>query len=99
MRHLCEICGKAFRLKESLTVHMLIHNDSTFKCPNCPKLFRTKQSLKEHSNIHNNVKHACTFCDHESSSPKALRKHMSEFNFLFIYTYDFYLIIDFIKHF
>lgn len=51
--HICEYCGKEFRQKGHLNVHLLIHTGARpFKCDVCSKEFNQKQILKRHLVTH-----------------------------------------------
>lgn len=51
--HICEYCGKEFRQKGHLNVHLLIHTGARpFKCDVCLKEFNQKQILKRHLVTH-----------------------------------------------
>lgn len=51
--HICEFCGKEFRQKGHLNVHLLIHTGARpFKCDVCLKEFNQKQILKRHLVTH-----------------------------------------------
>lgn len=38
----CDICGKGFRSKTSLSLHILMHKDADMPCEICGKRYRTK---------------------------------------------------------
>lgn len=55
-RFICDICGQPYRHKQSLEIHLGIHNGtSTFTCDYCGKLFTQKISLKRHIPIHTQI--------------------------------------------
>ncbi|KAK2719275.1 zinc finger protein 2-like [Artemia franciscana] len=76
----CEICGKTFTDRSSLSYHLKTHTDQrTFKCEVCPKLFRCFKTRKEHSKIHmkDRVKSfGCQLCNKRYYSSTGLRHHM-----------------------
>lgn len=38
----CDICGKGFRSKVNLGLHILMHTEAQLPCEICGKLYRTK---------------------------------------------------------
>ena len=51
--HICEFCGKEFKQKGHLNVHLLIHSGiKPFQCKICLKEFNQKQILKRHLQTH-----------------------------------------------
>lgn len=53
--HKCPECDQAFRIKKTLTKHMVIHSDDRpFNCPHCSATFKRKDKLKYHvDHVHN----------------------------------------------
>ncbi len=49
----CNLCGKSFACRSSLTHHMRIHNGET-ACPVCGKVMSRKAHLRRHMKIHVN---------------------------------------------
>ena len=51
-RHECEVCGRKFTVKRSLSKHLLavhgVGGIQTFQCDVCSQLFREKSSLRRH---------------------------------------------------
>ncbi|XP_066254689.1 zinc finger protein 699-like isoform X3 [Euwallacea similis] len=62
--HICEICGKAFREKGTLKLHLMIHrNIRPHECSVCGYRFLTKQFLLKHSKQHTGeVQFVCSYC-------------------------------------
>ena len=54
----CDICGKGYKYKRSLDLHMKKHRGIYFDCPLCEVKFSEKGSLKRHLKR----KHNHTFC-------------------------------------
>lgn len=47
--HRCPECHQTFRIKKTLTKHMVIHSDvRPFNCPHCSATFKRKDKLKYH---------------------------------------------------
>lgn len=47
--HRCPECNQTFRIKKTLTKHMVIHSDARpFNCPHCSATFKRKDKLKYH---------------------------------------------------
>ncbi|MEE6528198.1 hypothetical protein FKM82_030252 [Ascaphus truei] len=45
----CHICNQSFRIKKTLTKHMVIHSDARpFNCQHCDATFKRKDKLKYH---------------------------------------------------
>lgn len=45
----CQICSQSFRIKKTLTKHMVIHSDARpFNCQHCNATFKRKDKLKYH---------------------------------------------------
>lgn len=54
--HKCPECHQTFRIKKTLTKHMVIHSDARpFNCPHCSATFKRKDKLKYHvDHVHSN---------------------------------------------
>lgn len=74
----CRFCGKTFKSKYTLNVHMKTHsNEKSFVCNICLKTFRLKHHLQSHSAVHNAEKpFQCIVCNHRFRLKHALRQHV-----------------------
>lgn len=64
--YLCQICAKAFKRKEALDNHAIVHKDlpKDFKCVTCGAAFNSQQYLNRHISRHfAEKKHKCRDCD------------------------------------
>nr|XP_014273914.1 zinc finger protein 583-like isoform X3 [Halyomorpha halys] len=52
-KFICEVCGRKFRWKNSLNIHLQMHDDVyPYHCTECRKTFRTKKELNQHKVVH-----------------------------------------------
>lgn len=62
----CETCGKTFKCKRNLSVHMTnvcMEPTRLYPCTICGKEFRRKNKLKEHMSTHTGKPlYMCSFC-------------------------------------
>ena len=87
-KHACEICGKMFGFRCSVTAHIKKVHEKLyqkpklkFKCEKCGKKFRSQDTLddhvqKEHENP--NAIFKCVFCSTSFDEPRALKKHANK---------------------
>ncbi|XP_063392160.1 zinc finger protein 358-like isoform X2 [Cydia fagiglandana] len=55
--HACDLCGKAFKVKKSLTEHLLTHQGvRPYKCELCPATFSYNSALCNHANTKHHKK-------------------------------------------
>ena len=74
-RHVCEICGKAFKVKSNLKEHIRSHSDArTFMCSFCGKALKNRQCLNRHLFTHG-VKHTCPVCGKNFANSSSLNVH------------------------
>ncbi len=72
----CDQCGKAFRRKENLVQHRLIHDGPRFRCPHCPKEFVQRSNLVRHVRTHLGIKRfSCGVCGRRFTCSRSLRTH------------------------
>lgn len=88
LKHVCEICGKAFHLESLLILHQKVHLKRE-PCPQCHKIIKPT-SLKKHMElIHSDVakkqrmKHpvlSCETCGHVCRKKQDLEAHMNRYH-------------------
>ena len=76
----CELCGKTFRLKQSLKLHNKcahLKDVQTFACDLCSEIFHYKRGLMTHlKNQHDKIEgFRCEECSSQFSSAKGLQSH------------------------
>ncbi|CAG6015741.1 unnamed protein product [Menidia menidia] len=75
--HKCSECGKAFRHRSVLELHMRIHSkDKPYQCKVCGKGFRFSSYLQQHIIIHTGKKpYKCPECGKEFAFLQNMRTH------------------------
>ena len=77
-KHVCEICGKSFKVKSNLKDHMATHSDlRTFLCGICGKSLKNRQCLNRHLFTHG-VRQTCSICNRNFASTSSLGIHQRE---------------------
>ena len=72
------MCGKGFRQKHNLTIHMSTHStERPHVCTICGKSFKLKGSLTTHLKIHTGERsHICSICEKSFRQSGHLTKHL-----------------------
>ena len=79
LKHICNVCHKAFQFKKNLTVHKRRHTGvGLYICPKCPQFYMTKHTMDYHLNMHHNRKFTCTVCSFSTDTNSNLRQHHLE---------------------
>ncbi|XP_028836182.1 uncharacterized protein LOC114790356 [Denticeps clupeoides] len=74
---LCHICGKEFRFRSVLKIHMRVHSgEKPYSCRVCGKAFSQACSVRVHEKIHWSVKpYVCAKCGRGFSQIGTLKTH------------------------
>ena len=72
----CEICGKEFAYKSTLTAHQVVHSGTKpYTCGICGKGFAHKPSLYTHKAVHKEDRPYACFCGKTYKLKTLLKKH------------------------
>ncbi|XP_044010989.1 putative zinc finger protein 66 [Aphidius gifuensis] len=74
---ICDICGKTYNNKSSLTYHRYNKHKEiikNFSCEDCNKRFKTKKNLSNHMELHK-TKYICEECGAQLKTKYGLTKH------------------------
>lgn len=76
-QHMCCICGKNFKIKAKLKLHMRVHTgEKLFRCMYCKKEFAFNSSLSRHLRVHTGEKpYECSFCGKRFNVSTTLKVH------------------------
>ncbi|XP_041849223.1 zinc finger protein 79-like, partial [Melanotaenia boesemani] len=77
-QHSCKFCGKQFKTKSKLTVHVRTHTgERPYSCKTCGKCFNQNYNLLSHMRIHTAEKlYSCPTCGKCLSRQSTLVNHM-----------------------
>ncbi len=77
-KHVCEVCGKSFKVRSNLKEHMNTHtSDRSFLCGLCGKALKNRQCLNRHMWTHG-VKQTCPECGKNFANQSSLNIHIRD---------------------
>ncbi|XP_043241659.1 zinc finger protein 551-like [Amphibalanus amphitrite] len=73
----CRICGKTFKLKGAVVVHMRVHSlERKHSCNYCDMKFKDTNSLRQHIRRHTGERpYQCSYCDKAFKQQSGLMQH------------------------
>ncbi|XP_041849486.1 zinc finger protein with KRAB and SCAN domains 1-like isoform X1 [Melanotaenia boesemani] len=86
-QHSCKFCGKQFKIKNKLTVHVRTHTgERPYSCQTCGKCFSHQSNLVRHMRIHSGLKQFfCPTCGkcffYQGNLVRHMRIHTAEKSF------------------
>ncbi|XP_073831213.1 transcription factor grauzone-like [Musca autumnalis] len=77
--HICEICGKKFKCKESFKKHYATHDgivQPPVQCAICHKFYKNYDSLRLHRMRHEERPKSCDICGRNFTTQRSWKKHV-----------------------
>ncbi|XP_058976914.1 zinc finger protein 888 isoform X2 [Musca domestica] len=77
--HICEICGKTFKAKESFKKHYETHKgivEPPVQCTICHKFYKNYDSLRLHRMRHEERPRSCEICGRNFTTQRTWKKHV-----------------------
>ncbi|XP_075158962.1 uncharacterized protein LOC142232133 isoform X2 [Haematobia irritans] len=78
--HVCDICGKNFKCKDSFKRHYQVHQgivEPAVQCSICKSWLKNQHSLRIHRFVHEEHPNSCTVCGKLFKTRHTLRRHMT----------------------
>lgn len=80
IHHICDICGRKFKNKDSFKKHLAQHQgivEPAVQCSICNSWLKNKHSLRLHRFVHEKNPTPCEICGKVFETKHSLRKHKS----------------------
>lgn len=77
--HICDVCGKKFKCKDSFKKHYLMHQgvvDQAVQCSICKAWLKNENSLRLHRFVHEEHLNSCNTCGKVFKTRHTLRRHV-----------------------